>query len=298
MLGRQTGSSRRLSKKINWLLIAVAVLALGYSSISALLKGYTFRAFIVHESILTLLFGLSVVLIGHFLWPSVLRYLHIFILTLSSLLSILSKYNSFYSIGQVIVLVLLLYKYGFLDRHIKIKLLIISLCFILAVEASVFHSDLSGIGIDVFFYMAYFITFLYIIFKDEIDGILSLNNQIHSRQIIQLEKEKERIGRQLERFRAKLEEVNKAIEWEVRSEKDIDWDRYGLTKTERRIITILVSKNASNRDIGEELNIKERTVKTHLYNIYNKIGIGTRSELIGMFYSLSEKEREWAIPEE
>jgi two-component system, NarL family, nitrate/nitrite response regulator NarL len=53
---------------------------------------------------------------------------------------------------------------------------------------------------------------------------------------------------------------------------------YGLTPRELALITRVVS-GLSNKDVGQQLSISERTVKHHLTNIYEKLGISNRLEL-------------------
>ncbi|WP_172683734.1 LuxR C-terminal-related transcriptional regulator [Desulfosarcina cetonica] len=50
-----------------------------------------------------------------------------------------------------------------------------------------------------------------------------------------------------------------------------------LTAREKKIL-IAISSGASNSDIAEECFISPNTVKTHLYNIYKKIGVKNRME--------------------
>lgn len=45
-------------------------------------------------------------------------------------------------------------------------------------------------------------------------------------------------------------------------------------------ITFLINKGYRNRVIGELLFISETTVKKHVYNIFNKLTINSRFELI------------------
>jgi len=51
-----------------------------------------------------------------------------------------------------------------------------------------------------------------------------------------------------------------------------------LNPRERRIAR-LVAKGLRNRDIGQEMNIGEGTVKVYLHAIYQKLGIDNRTEL-------------------
>jgi two-component system nitrate/nitrite response regulator NarL len=53
---------------------------------------------------------------------------------------------------------------------------------------------------------------------------------------------------------------------------------YGLTRRELDIITKIVS-GRSNKEVGEEFSISERTVKHHLTNIFCKVGVTSRLQL-------------------
>jgi DNA-binding NarL/FixJ family response regulator len=43
-------------------------------------------------------------------------------------------------------------------------------------------------------------------------------------------------------------------------------------------VLTLVAEGRSNREIGEHLFISDRTVGRHLTNIYNKIGVNSRTQ--------------------
>jgi DNA-binding CsgD family transcriptional regulator len=60
--------------------------------------------------------------------------------------------------------------------------------------------------------------------------------------------------------------------------------RYRLTFRETDVLRHVL-KGLKNADIAEELNIAEQTIKDHLSNIYRKIGIGNRTELMRIFLS-------------
>jgi len=52
-----------------------------------------------------------------------------------------------------------------------------------------------------------------------------------------------------------------------------------LTKRQRKVAE-LVLRGMTNREIGKELYISEQTVKRHLYNIYTRLGVKNRVQLL------------------
>jgi DNA-binding NarL/FixJ family response regulator len=73
------------------------------------------------------------------------------------------------------------------------------------------------------------------------------------------------------------------IKGEVQVEKRITStepeDDYKLTKREMNIIKE-ITHGHSNKDIAAKLSITERTVKAHLTNIFTKLGLKNRYQLI------------------
>jgi DNA-binding NarL/FixJ family response regulator len=57
-----------------------------------------------------------------------------------------------------------------------------------------------------------------------------------------------------------------------------------LTAQELQIAQ-LAAQGLSNREIGQRLFLSHRTVGTHLYRVFPKLGIGARSELVGALAS-------------
>jgi DNA-binding CsgD family transcriptional regulator len=55
--------------------------------------------------------------------------------------------------------------------------------------------------------------------------------------------------------------------------------KYGITEREREII-LKVIQGKSNADIARELVVSIATVKTHLHNIYSKVGVNSRYNLL------------------
>ena len=52
-----------------------------------------------------------------------------------------------------------------------------------------------------------------------------------------------------------------------------------LSQREMEVLRV-AAKGMSNKDIGKELNISVRTVQAHLRSIFNKLGVGSRSEAV------------------
>jgi two-component system nitrate/nitrite response regulator NarL len=60
-----------------------------------------------------------------------------------------------------------------------------------------------------------------------------------------------------------------------------------VTEREREVM-LYVAQGLSNREIGDQLGICEGTVKMHLHNIYQKVGVNRRSALVSLTMSLRE----------
>lgn len=54
-----------------------------------------------------------------------------------------------------------------------------------------------------------------------------------------------------------------------------------LTVTERRIIELVI-EGLSNPQIGDRLFVSRRTVSTHLYRIFKKLDVASRTELVAL----------------
>lgn len=73
--------------------------------------------------------------------------------------------------------------------------------------------------------------------------------------------------------------VARAMERMQKRESEIDRLTRLLTPRELEIVR-LASEGLRNKEIGERLSITEGTVKIHLHNIYEKLGVTGRSQLI------------------
>jgi len=57
-----------------------------------------------------------------------------------------------------------------------------------------------------------------------------------------------------------------------------------LTARERALLSAL-ARGLANKDLGTELGISVNTVKFHLRNLYDKLGVNSRAQAIAFFYS-------------
>ena len=60
-----------------------------------------------------------------------------------------------------------------------------------------------------------------------------------------------------------------------------------LTKREREVFVLLV-KNKSTREIAEKLGISEKTVRNHISNVMQKLGVKGRSSAVIELLKLNE----------
>jgi two-component system, NarL family, nitrate/nitrite response regulator NarL len=57
-----------------------------------------------------------------------------------------------------------------------------------------------------------------------------------------------------------------------------EWERSPLSQRERQIVALVV-QGFKNKEMAEKLFISEQTVKNHLHNIFDKLGVSDRLEL-------------------
>ena len=56
-------------------------------------------------------------------------------------------------------------------------------------------------------------------------------------------------------------------------------DKFILTKREKEVFTLLVS-NKSTKEIADELGISEKTVRNHISNTMQKLGVKGRAQAV------------------
>ena len=64
-------------------------------------------------------------------------------------------------------------------------------------------------------------------------------------------------------------------------------DKYILTKREKEVFKLLVT-NKSTKEISEILNISEKTVRNHISNVMQKLGVNGRASAVVELIKLKE----------
>lgn len=243
-------------------IINLIQLTLHFSFVSALLDKSVYVVFISGLIIFLLSFSKaenkSVIIFRWSLNINLARLnklIQIFIILLNGTLSILDTYDSFAGMGLMLITILLIYKYGMMN---KMTLSLFLLYLVVIIEISAFYLNKSGIALDILLFTGLLFYIFYISFRDEVNKAISLNS-IKDMEIIQL---------------------NKILESVITP--NIDPAESGLTKGEMKVLRILCLYNASNKDISEKLNISVSTVKNHMGNIFNKTGADDRYQLIDL----------------
>jgi DNA-binding CsgD family transcriptional regulator/tetratricopeptide (TPR) repeat protein len=75
-----------------------------------------------------------------------------------------------------------------------------------------------------------------------------------------------------------------AVESPERGESEVE-DPFGLTRRERQVLE-LVARGSTNREIGEQLFMAEKTASVHVSRILAKLGVRSRTEAAGLAHRL------------
>ncbi len=207
-------------------------------------------------------------IVSIFVESRLLKILQITVFFLTGGLNILSNnYQEFYGPAMFLTGWLLMRHYGFLETYPKTKNTIIMMMVIgfSQVSAIINHPEHGGAyaGLVTLAFSLFLIIIILIIWRDMV------------RQQELLKQENTALKMDYGQISEQLADIEK-------SQKPYDLKSVGISPAEERVIRILSIYKASNREIAERLNIAESTVKLHLYNIYNKIGVDNRFAIIDL----------------
>lgn len=195
--------------------------------------------------------------------------------------SILDQYNGLYGLLFCIIALALLIKYKMLKKRFVLKVLVIYAILITLIEISAIQYGRAGAGFQVVMFLTFFIVICYLIFKSDFNRFINSEKKMKN-EIQNLIVDRDILREQIVQKQQEYDEIESKYHDFKEKKNPFDFAKYNLTPSEINVIEVLVRERASNKEISEQLNIKESTVKQHMYRIFNKIGVDTRIQLIDL----------------
>lgn len=213
-----------------------------------------------------------------------IRIMHLVAITLVAVFAILDTYDSFYGLGFIILIVLIAYRYGFLDTGLMWKAAIILIFFLALIEFSARSGEPEdqGTGIMVIAYLVFFAMSIYLVYTDEIKKLSSTNKSLGDtltslrREHGELEKRLVANTEEISRLLVQAEEENVSDEELQKSLKS----EFAITNKEFEILMYFNEHGGTTRNISEVFGIKESTVKQHIHQVLQKLDARNRSDAI------------------
>ncbi len=248
------------------LLISIVGLAVVASNFFKRLQSGDILYALSGQSVLYVFFLTIPFIISIFIESELLKKLQIAAFAFMGALNVIDAYEEFYGPGLFLAAWLLMRHYGYLEKRGKIKnLLFLSLITGLSQLSAILHSSDAGFydGFSTLMYTLFLVTLLVILWRDMV------------KQQDLLKQENISLKMDYNKLRDQLEELEQ-------DKKPFDLKAARITPAESRVIQALTVYKAGNREIAERLNLAESTVKLHIYNICNKIGVDNRFAIIDL----------------
>jgi len=194
-----------------------------------------------------------------------LKILQVFVFILIGSINVFKDYEQFYGPSLFFAGWMLMRHYGFLENRAKLKnvILLVAVVGLSQISANIHTQEGAYAGFMTLWFALFLTILLLIIWRDM------------TKQQAELKKENISLRTDYIRLTAQLDEIES-------EKKPYDLKSANISPAEERVIKVLAIYKASNREISERLNIAESTVKLHLYNIFNKIGVDSRFAIIDL----------------
>ncbi len=254
-----------IQQRIGLLICSIGIFVLIDNIIQSYIIGGSVMFVLTDYTVWLFFFTMLPFLISIFVEHRFIKIIQVGLILFTGVINILNEYNTIYGPGLFFAGWLLSRQYGFLEKYRKIKyfLFLIFLVILSQISAIIHNRGAISAGLEILEYSVFIIIFIMIIWRDMVltqeklkveNRSLKINYTRIRDQLIELEEEK----------------------------KPYNLKAVKVTPAEERVIRTLTIYKASNREIAERLNIAEPTVKLHLYNIYNKIGVDNRFAIIDL----------------
>ena len=252
-----------VQQKIAMMISIIGSLAIIFNINLSLYNGNTIKETFSLLTVWLLILTLIPFFISIFVENKFFKILQVGFIFLTGIINIIDVYDSVYGPGMFFAAWLLARHYGFLERFVKIKILVffVFLIGLSQVSAIIHNQGVFTAGIGILLYTSFIVILVIIIWGDMVQEQAKLRVENRSLKI------------NYTRIRKQINEIEK-------QQKPYNLKVLKITPAEERVIKILTIYKASNREIAERLNIAEPTVKLHLYNVYNKIGVDNRFAII------------------
>lgn len=252
-----------VQKKIGLMISIIGIAAIVTNIVDLTIEGNTIKQVSVNISVWLLFLTLIPFFLSIFYENTIFKILQVGFIIFTGIINIMESFNTVYGPGMFFAAWLLLRHYGFFERFRKLKniLFFIMLIGLSQISAIIHNEGAFDAGSSILLYTAFIVLFVIIIWRD----------MIQEQNKLRVENRSLRIN--YTRIRNQLIELEE-------EQKPYNLKAIKITPAEERVIKTLTIYKASNREIAERLNIAESTVKLHLYNVYNKIGVDNRFAII------------------
>lgn len=254
-----------VQKRIGLLISLIGLTMATVNFLNRLFEGDWINA-LTGVSVWSLLLFTIPFIISSFVESKLLKLIQILIFAVMGAMNIIDAYQEFYGPGLFLAAWLLMRHYGYLEKHGRGKnIAILALITVLSQLSAIIHQTDTGLyaGVSTLLYTLFLVTLLVILWRD-----LVKQQELLRKENFSLKMDYRKLASQL----ADLEEEHKPF----------DLKAVNITVAEERVIRILTIYKAGNREIAERLNLAESTVKLHIYNICNKIGVDNRFAIIDL----------------
>lgn len=261
------GFINTVQKRIGLLISIIGLAMIPANIIDLMNRGQGFLQALTALTVWLLFLTVLPFVISIFIESKILKIIQVIIFFFSGALNLLSAgYEEFYGPALFLAGWLLMRHYGFLETYPRAKsAAVIGLLVVFSQIAAIIHHTGEGAyaGFATLAFFLFMIVFILILWWD-----MMAQQRLLKKENLDLRVNYGKLSAKIAELEEKQEPYNlKAA---------------GITPAERRVIRVLTVYKASNREIAERLNIAESTVKLHLYNIYNKLGVDNRFTVIDL----------------
>ncbi len=252
-----------LQKRVGVLIAVVGTLVIVTNFMENIQDGYTFLESIEQINVWVNFLLFLPGYVSVFFENRYIKFIQVAGILLTGTMNVLTEYNQVYGPSLFFIGWLLMRQYGYFERHKRLKYAFFIGFLIICVQISAYihNKTVFLLANELFQFSLFMIFFILAVWKDIFDR-------------------DEKLSRENQALKANYNKIAEELGEIERDSKPYDLKGAGITPAEERVLKILVLYKASNKEIAERLNISEHTVKLHMYNIFNKLGVDSRFTVI------------------